>query len=701
MAGRILKIVRSITLLVLAFVAIGWSGPHRLCIAGVESAISGALGLTKQCLGDQPVRPDDEVTYVIAVCNNGGSVQEQVVVTDTVSAGLSLIPGSVESNAGVISVDGNVITMTVAELASREIAVLNFSVTVLYDALGQTITNTAVARSADCDPLARSAVLQVVGDSDADGILDDEEQVCTFGVGSGYPCDSDGDSISDYQDTDSDADGILDVVEGNGDTDDDNIPNYRDTDADGDGIPDSIEAGEGAENPVDTDGDDTPDYQDTDSDADGILDVVEGNGDTDDDNIPNYRDTDADGDGIPDSIEAGEGAENPVDTDGDDTPDYQDTDSDGDGILDNEERVCTFGVGSGAPCDTDDDGTPDYQDTDSDADTILDEVERVCTPGIGSGDPCDSDGDGIPDYRDTDSDDDDRPDAEEGDIDANEDGIPDYRDGIRIIYLPLVIRRFPPPEYILDDVPDTCPGYSIVVGDLHHEDFDRSNDNDWYSFEATEGVTYTIQTFNLEDRADTMMRPYGSDCETQLAGNDDISWPHDVASLITWQATASDTYCVVVQSYDWAVHGEYTGYTFQVSVGSSAQATISAEGNAKPPSPPTPAPAPHRQAGKSCILLKPTSMPTPTAEPKPPPPVTPTPVPPTPTSKPSEPEPSSSSQSMPTPIPTATPTATATPTPSPILPVTGASQPAGLLLVSSIGVILLAAGYIVVRLRRR
>ncbi|RLC69503.1 MAG: hypothetical protein DRI81_20390, partial [Chloroflexi bacterium] len=337
-----------------------------------------------------------------------------------------------------------------------------------------------------------------------------------------------------------------------------------------------------------------PDYLDLDSDGDGILDSVEGT-------------TDTDGDGIPDRLES-----NTQDTDGDGLADYQDTDADGDGISDG-----TEGTG-----DADGDGIPDYLDADSDGDPapsgdsdgggIPDGTEAYDGPYT------DTDGDGVPDYMDTDSDDDGIPDDVEGLGDEDGDGIPDYRDRLYFVYLPLTTRSYSTGPVTHDDLGDTsndCPGQAVTVGDFYLEDFDQSNDNDWYSFEALGGETYTIQTSGLESQADTIMVLHGPGCYAiRLAENDDISYPSEIASRIVWAAPADGFYCAMVRSYDWRVYGDDTGYTFSVSRGApDARAAMSSDAAPEKPTPlPTPTPKSRRAPGLQASLpQKPTPPPTP------------------------------------------------------------------------------------------
>ena len=132
------------------------------------------------------------------------------------------------------------------------------------------------------------------------------------------------------------------------------------------------------------------------------------------------------------------------------------------------------------------------------------------------------------------------------------------------VFLPLILRSYPV-YYQLSDTPDTCPGLAVEVGGhLYREDFDHTNDNDWYRFTAQAGLTYDIRTFDLEAGADTVMTLYDTDCTTPLAQNDDVE-PNNVASRIEWQAPTTGEYHVNVRHYNWTVYGAGTGYTLQVT----------------------------------------------------------------------------------------------------------------------------------------
>jgi hypothetical protein len=103
------------------------------------------------------------------------------------------------------------------------------------------------------------------------------------------------------------------------------------------------------------------------------------------------------------------------------------------------------------------------------------------------------------------------------------------------------------------------------VGHTYQDNWDRENDVDWYSFVASAGVTYTIQTSRLVGDTDTVLALYARDCTTQLAKNDDDdAAQNSLASRIEWQAPDKGVYCVLARSYDWRVYGEDTGYVLGI-----------------------------------------------------------------------------------------------------------------------------------------
>ncbi|MHA1858049.1 MAG: hypothetical protein ACTSUU_01230, partial [Candidatus Thorarchaeota archaeon] len=251
-------------------------------------------------------------------------------------------------------------------------------------------------------------------DSDGDSLADGFEYHF-LGTDPYGETDRDGDRLADELEykfslnpntTDTDRDGLDDLTEalptvvdltGNGiyesgypqQTDNDSIPDARDLDSDNDGVYDgtAYNYGVGYEDTTDADGDGIDNWRDTDSDNDGITDGWEHGNDLDKATagmqVLNPIDDDTDGDGISDSLELSWGT------------DPLSTDTDGDGIDDATEWGPDL---TGAPTRTDNDGLPDARDLDSDADGVRDADEDAGTYGYVT-DPTDpdSDGDGVMD----------------------------------------------------------------------------------------------------------------------------------------------------------------------------------------------------------------------------------------------------------------------------------------------------------------
>jgi len=136
------------------------------------------------------------------------------------------------------------------------------------------------------------------------------------------------------------------------------------------------------------------------------------------------------------------------------------------------------------------------------------------------------------------------------------------------LYLPAVFRQFgetSPPFHEVEDAPDDCPGLAVQIGHHYGEDFDRTNDNDWWRFTAKSGMTYTLRTLDLGSKADTVLALYAEDCTTLLTENDDAQ-EGTKASYVVWQAPANGEYHVMIRGYDWRDYGPNTSYTFGVEL---------------------------------------------------------------------------------------------------------------------------------------
>lgn len=127
------------------------------------------------------------------------------------------------------------------------------------------------------------------------------------------------------------------------------------------------------------------------------------------------------------------------------------------------------------------------------------------------------------------------------------------------VYIPLVLKEWP-------DAPDTCPGYGPIqfLPAQYHDLFSHYDDLDWYSFTATAGRDYVIETSSLGPNTDTVAYLYAGNCSTLITFNDDISYPTNVASRINWHCSTSGTYHVKVTNWDKDTYGSGTRYTFTI-----------------------------------------------------------------------------------------------------------------------------------------
>jgi len=198
------------------------------------------------------------------------------------------------------------------------------------------------------------------------------------------------------------------------------------------------------------------------------------------------------------------------------------------------------------------------------------------------------------------------------------------------IFLPLIMRGYPPapPVVQVGDAPGTCPGINIVLDTFYREDFDGENDNDCFAFAAIAGQTYVLETGNLGPQGDTLLALFAAtDCATPLAENDDINYPHDMASRIVWTAPTNGVYSALVRSYDWRVYGPGTDYTLRVTRSTGVAPQRVPPTSDKPAPPPTPLPDADARSSRRVpglaapVAEKPTPPPTPVK-----PPVIPTPT---------------------------------------------------------------------------
>jgi hypothetical protein len=101
---------------------------------------------------------------------------------------------------------------------------------------------------------------------------------------------------------------------------------------------------------------------------------------------------------------------------------------------------------------------------------------------------------------------------------------------------------------------------------VQHRNTHFVGDTDWIRFQATEGITYTISTSNLGERADTYLTLYDMDGTTVITTSDDYDL--SFASQIVWQAPETGTYYAQVKQWNPAVGG--CGTTYDLSIVPSA-----------------------------------------------------------------------------------------------------------------------------------
>ena len=128
----------------------------------------------------------------------------------------------------------------------------------------------------------------------------------------------------------------------------------------------------------------------------------------------------------------------------------------------------------------------------------------------------------------------------------------------------LRVRTFTPsPDaYEPDDSP--AQARAIELDRLKHHTMHVSTDLDWAFFNATAGVTYTIETLNLGPRCDTYLSLFKAG-ET-VAVRENNNWETGPASRIDYMAPATGTYYVCVRQTGTAAFGPGTEYDLRVRV---------------------------------------------------------------------------------------------------------------------------------------
>ena len=143
---------------------------------------SADVAIAKATTGDNPVLAGETTEFTVTVTNNGPSTADDVVVTDSLPAGLAFIPGSLPSGDGWTcdAPDGRVITCTLDDpllptgVDGAQPAVLTVPVRALPNVLdGTTLTNQAdvTTSTPGDDETNNSATADVLVNAEADLVL--------------------------------------------------------------------------------------------------------------------------------------------------------------------------------------------------------------------------------------------------------------------------------------------------------------------------------------------------------------------------------------------------------------------------------------------------------------------------------------------------------------------------------------------------
>ena len=147
--------------------------------------------------------------------------------------------------------------------------------------------------------------------------------------------------------------------------------------------------------------------------------------------------------------------------------------------------------------------------------------------------------------------------------------------GCNVGYNLKVVTSDPPPTSTFtpdpcDDgfEPDDIAGEAKLVAVNGGPQVDRTvnpaGDEDWTKFWALAGNEYTIQTSDLSLGNNTELYLYNANMQ-QLAFNDDIDPPFDLASRITWTASANGTYFVKIIHHKPSLGGCEFTYALEIT----------------------------------------------------------------------------------------------------------------------------------------
>ncbi|HTD36578.1 MAG TPA: isopeptide-forming domain-containing fimbrial protein, partial [Candidatus Limnocylindrales bacterium] len=147
---------------------------RQWAIAQPGASIAGPLGPTSivtklvNQVRTHPAQPGETVTYAISFKNYGGSPATNVVLTDRVPAGITVLPNTLALNgtniASAASLNGQVLTVNVGTLAVGATDTLSFEATVQSGSVtGASFVNVAQVQADGIAPVATSPASVLIG----------------------------------------------------------------------------------------------------------------------------------------------------------------------------------------------------------------------------------------------------------------------------------------------------------------------------------------------------------------------------------------------------------------------------------------------------------------------------------------------------------------------------------------------------------
>ena len=165
-----------------------------------------------------------------------------------------------------------------------------------------------------------------------------------------------------------------------------------------------------------------------------------------------------------------------------------------------------------------------------------------------------------------------------------------------------IIDACTPDAYEPDN--DASTARRLDTNTLQSHTFCGAGDEDWVAIWMETGGQYTVATSDLAEHTDTVLTLYAGDGVTVLAENDDIDYPTNLASQITWRAEATGWHYARVRHWDAQVAGNAVSYALQLDAQPPTPTpTATATSTPTPTATNTPTPTPTSTPGQAMPLI--------------------------------------------------------------------------------------------------